>query len=97
MENNSIKADIIIELLAGIAIGETKIKDIVTKNKQNPQAYILGYNACNGKNNVKEIAEIVGVKQPTMTPILKAWEKERIIYKMGTETKPKYKSLIKLN
>jgi DNA-binding MarR family transcriptional regulator len=91
-----IKTDVVIELLAKLAIGETKIKNIVTKNKQNPHAYIKGYNACNGKNGVTDISRIVGVKSPTITPILKAWEKEGIVYNIGTETKPKYKSLMRI-
>ena len=96
-EHDETKTDVMIELLARLAFGEAKIKHIVTKNKKNPESYVKGYNLCDGENNVTEIAKIVGVKPPTITPILKAWGREGIIYNLGTETKPKYKSLMRLN
>lgn len=86
--------EIIISLLA-----ENKkklIKDIVTKNKKNPQDYIKGYNYCDGTKGVTELAKIINVKQPTLTPILKAWEEENIIFNFGTKSKPLYKGLLKI-
>lgn len=90
--------EIIISLLARDKniLGEEKIKKIVTQNKRDPLNYIKGYNACNGKNGVTEIARIVGVKQPTITPILKSWEGAGIIFNVGEENKPLFTKLIKL-
>ena len=68
--------DVIISLLAKLAYEDDKIKDIICKNKKDPQKYILGYNSCNGSNNVTQLAKIIGVKPPTLTPILKSWEEE---------------------
>ena len=87
---------IIISLLARMVFGEEKLKQIITHGKRNPNDWIRGYNACDGKKNVTEIAKIAGVKQPSATPILKSWEAVGIIYNIGTETKPLYMKLLTL-
>jgi len=90
--------EVIISLLArheGI-FGEEQIKKIVTLSKKNPNKYVKGYNACNGKNSVTEIANIIGVKQPTLTPILKSWEEKGIVYNIGEKNKPLYVKLLNL-
>ena len=96
MVNLEKQNEIIISLLARLVMGENKIKDLVTKNKQNPEKYLRGYNSCNGVNTLTDIAKIVGVTVGTLSPILKNWEKEGIIYNIETETSPKYKSLMKI-
>jgi len=86
--------EIIISLLA-----ESKknlIKGIVTKNKKNPKEYLKGYNSCDGTKGVTELAKIINVKQPTLTPILKSWKEENIIFNFGTKSKPLYKGLLKI-
>ncbi len=86
--------EVIISLLA-----ENKkehITKIVIKNKKNPQDYIKGYNSCDGTKGVTELADIVGVKQPTLTPILKTWEEEGIIFNFGNKNKPLYMRLLRL-
>ncbi len=88
--------EIIISLLARFVFGEERIKKIVIDNKRKPYDWIRGYNACDGKRGVTEIARIVGVKQPTATPILKSWETNGIVYNIGTETKPLYMKLLTL-
>ena len=90
------KDDMMIELLARQAIGINKIKEIITKNKRNPKNYVLAYNACNGENNVKRIAEIAKVTPGTIVPILKQWEEEGIIYNIGEKT-PLYKSIARIS
>jgi len=90
--------EVIISLLARNKniFGEEKIKRIITQNKRNPNDYIRGYNSCNGKNTVTELANIIRVKQPTLTPILKFWENEGIIFNMGEKNKPLYVKLLNL-
>jgi DNA-binding MarR family transcriptional regulator len=48
--------------------------------KKNPENYIKGYNACNGKHTISEIATIIGVTPGTLSPILSEWEELGIIY-----------------
>lgn len=86
--------DIIISLLAEKK--KEEIKSIIAKNKKNSKNYIKGYNSCDGTKGVTELANIIGVKQPTLTPILKTWEEKNIIFNFGTKKKPLYKGLLKL-
>jgi len=85
--------EIVISLLGRIAFTPEKIHDIVAKKKQNPQGYIDAYNACDGNHQVTELANIVGVKQPTMTPILQEWEELGIIYEVEKPRGKFYKKL----
>jgi DNA-binding MarR family transcriptional regulator len=85
--------EIIISLLGRIAFTPESIRDIVVKKKQNPQGYIDGYNACDGNHNVNELANIVGVTQGTLSPILQEWEELGIVYEVE---KPKGKFYKKL-
>lgn len=75
--------EVIISLMGRLVFSEEVIKKIISKNKQNPAAYIKGYNSCDGEKGVTEIAKIVGVSQPTMTPILQSWKIKGIIYQKG--------------
>lgn len=85
--------EIIISLLGRIAFTPEKIHDIVATKKQNPQGYIDAYNACDGNHHVTELANIVGVKQPTITPILQEWEELGIIYEVEKARGKFYKRL----
>jgi len=96
--NNELKKiikqnEVIISLLGRIAFTPDKVRDIVTYKKQNPQNYIKGYNACDGKHSVSDIAKIVGVTPGTISPILAEWEEMGIIYEVE---KPKGKFYKKL-
>lgn len=71
--------EVIISLLGRLAFTEDKIREIVTRKKKNPEKYVEGYNACDGEHTVAEIAAIVGVKPPTLSPILAEWEQVGII------------------
>lgn len=85
MTDNITKGEqIMISLLGRIAYPEEKLIDIITRKKRNPSAYIRGYNACDGKNIVSDIAKIIGVSQPTVTPILKDWENIGIIFEIDS-------------
>jgi hypothetical protein len=72
--------NVIISLLGRNIFTERKIKEIIIHGKRNPEAYIKGYNACDGKNGVTQIARIVGVKHQSIIPILKQWEDFGIVY-----------------
>jgi len=100
MENKILmkQNEVIISLLARNKniLGIEIIQSIVTKNKHDPKNYLKAYNSCNGENGVTDIAKIAGVKQPTITPILKKWCDEGILFNLGTVTKPLYKGLLKL-
>jgi Fic family protein len=80
--------EIIISLLGRMAFTQDEVRNIVTLKKRNPESYVDGYNACDGNNSVSEIAQIVGVSQPTISPILGHWEELGIIYEVD---KPKGK------
>jgi len=88
--------EVIISLLARMVFGEENIKKIITHSKRNPDEWIRGYNACDGKNGVTEIAKIVGVKQPTATHVLKSWKSAGIVYNIGSEKRPLYMKLLTL-
>ena len=75
--------EIIISLLGRLAFPEETLKKIITKKKQNPAAYIKGYNALDGKKGITEVAKLVGVSQPTMTFIMQSWKKKGIVYQKG--------------
>jgi len=85
--------EIIISLLGRLAFNQDKIREIVTKKKQNPEKYVEGYNACDGNRNVNELAAIVGVKQGTLSPILQEWEELGIIYEAEKPKGRFYKKL----
>jgi len=93
LKNNYKQNEIIISLLGRISFHSNTIQEIVTKNKKKPKKYIDGYNACNGENNVSQIAKIVGVTDGTISPILSDWEEIKIIYEVEREGGKYYKKL----
>lgn len=72
--------EIIISLLGRLAFKPEDVRKIVTFKKQNPDNYVNGYNACDGKHSLSDIARIVGVTPGTLSPILTEWEEIGIIY-----------------
>jgi DNA-binding MarR family transcriptional regulator len=85
--------EIVISLLGRLAFKKEEIREIVTRKKQNPERYIEGYNACDGKHTVTELANIIGVKQPTLSPILQEWEELGIIFEVERPKGKFYKRL----
>lgn len=85
--------EVIISLLGRIAFTPDRIREIVIKKKQNPQGYVDGYNVCDGNHNVSEIANVVGVKHNTLSPILQEWEQLGIIYEVEKPRGTFYKKL----
>lgn len=88
---------VIISLLTKQVFGEEKIKQIITKDKRKgPEAYVKGYNACDGTRSVNDLAKVVGVTAGTLSPVLQDWEKKGLIYDVGNPSKPLYVRLINL-
>jgi DNA-binding MarR family transcriptional regulator len=85
--------EVIISLLGRMAFTPDRIREIVIKKKQNPQGYVDGYNACDGNHNVNELANIVGVTQGTLSPILQEWEELGIVYEVDKPKGTFYKRL----
>ncbi|MCH7986507.1 MAG: hypothetical protein IH847_07980 [Acidobacteria bacterium] len=82
--------ELIIGLLGRIAFPGDELRSTITRGKKNPRAYVHGYNACNGKNTVNQIAKVVGVTPGTLVPILQQWEKRGIIYEAEAEERGKF-------
>jgi DNA-binding MarR family transcriptional regulator len=73
----------IIVLLGRMVFKQEDVRQIVTyKKKGNPEKYVWGYNACDGKHTVSEIATVVGVDQSTATPVLQQWEDAGIVFEV---------------
>lgn len=82
-----------ISLVGRIAFDKKEVRDIVTSKKHNPEKYVEGYNACDGSHTVTELANIIGVKQPTLSPILQEWEELGIIFEVERPKGKFYKKL----
>ena len=85
--------EIIISLLGRMAFKKEEIRQIVTRKKRNPDRYIECYNACDGNHTITQLANIVGVKQPTLSPILQEWEELGIIFEVERPKGKFYKKL----
>jgi DNA-binding MarR family transcriptional regulator len=85
--------EIIISLLGRLVFKPEEVRRIVEFKKRNPQNYVNGYNACDGKHSVSEIANVVGVTQGTLSPILTEWEAIGIIYEVEKPGAKFYKKL----
>ena len=88
--------DIIITLLGRIAFNKDKVKTIVTSKKKNPEKYVEGYNACDGNHSLSNIAEVVGVKPGTLSPILAEWEEIGIVREVEKTGGRFYKKLFSI-
>lgn len=82
--------EVIISLLGRMAFTPEAIVQIVIKRKKNPEKYVEGYNACDGKKNVNALAAIIGVDQSTLSPILQEWEELGIIYQVLGNSKARF-------
>jgi len=85
--------EIIISLLGRMAFTPEEIRKIVTSKKKNPQKYIDGYNACDGKHSISDLAKIINVTTGTLSPILAEWEELGIIYEVERKGGKFYKKL----
>lgn len=84
--------NIIIALLGKMAFTKEEVNNIVISGKQivKKQDYVKGYNACDGNHLVSEVANIIGVTSPTLSPILQDWEESGIIYPVSSTRKGKF-------
>ena len=87
--------EIIISLLGRLAFTPKQVREIVTSKKREnlKEGYINGYNGLNGRRSVSEIADIIGVTQGTLSPILSQWEELGIIYEIKRAGGKFYKRL----
>ena len=87
--------EIIISLLGRLAFTPKQVREIVTSKKREnlKKGYISGYNGLNGRSSVSEIADIIGVTQGTLSPILSQWEELGIIYEIERAGGKFYKRL----
>ena len=86
--------EVIISLLGRMAFDKNEVRDIVTsKKKIDPEKYVEGYNACDGNHTITELATIVGVKRPTLSPILQEWEDLGLIFEVERPRGKFYKKL----
>jgi hypothetical protein len=81
---------LILSMLSRIAFPEEKLRDLVTRNKKRPEAYVRGFNACDASRSVGEVAAVVGVTAGTLVPILQQWERLGIIYEIESQSKGKF-------
>jgi hypothetical protein len=85
--------EVIISLLGRMAFTEEQVLNIVTKKKRSPEKYVEGYNACDGKKNLTELAGIIGVDVGGLSTILQEWEELGIIYQVLNSKARCYKRL----
>jgi hypothetical protein len=86
----------IIALLARLVWTPDKLAAVVKSRKSDPEAYVRVYNALDGERTVTSVADIAKVKQQTMSVILQGWLDEGIVLNVGSDSRPKYKRLMKL-
>lgn len=88
--------DAVIALLARLVWTPEKLAAEVASGKRNPDAYVRVYNALDGAKTITVLAEMAGVKQPSMGAVLRSWLDEGIVVNIGTDAQPKYKRLMKI-
>jgi len=97
VENNFKQNEVIISLLGRLVFPEEKLIEMITKRKRNPEAYIKAYSLCDGKNSVTDIANKIGLTQPTLTPILQEWENLGLIYETDSFRGKNYAAIYKIS
>jgi len=87
--------EIMISLLGRLVFTPKQVREIVTSKKREnlKEGYISGYNGLNGRSSASEIADIIGVTQGTLSPILSQWEELGIIYEIERAGGKFYKRL----
>jgi hypothetical protein len=88
--------EVIIMLLARLDNGQTRVRDIVSRGKRDPTAYLRLYNALDGSISVSDAAKLAGVTPGTVSPILRSWEEQGIIYDTGPRGRPIYRRTLLL-
>jgi hypothetical protein len=88
--------EVIISLLARLAWTPEKITEIVIRNKRDPGAYVVAYNALDGFKSGTQIAGLAKVTQQTVSAVLQSWFDEGIILNVGIDSQPKYRRLMRI-
>lgn len=85
------KDEIIISLLGRVAFKKDEVRELIVRKKQKEkqQKYIEGYNACDGEHSLSDIAKVIGVVPGTLSPILKEWEEQGIIFEVKKQEEEK--------
>ena len=76
-----------------MAFTPKEVRDIITYRKQNPQNYVDGYNACDGKHSLSQVARVIAVTPGTLSPILAEWEEIGIVYEVERKGGKFYRKL----
>jgi hypothetical protein len=74
--------EIAVALLGRVAFPPDKLRTAIVRGKKQPEAYLRGYNACDGSRTVAQTAQIVGVTSGTLVPILQQWKRMGIIFEV---------------
>jgi hypothetical protein len=88
------QSEIIIGLLARMIWTPEQISNIVIRGKKNPDAYRKVYNALDGIKTGTQLAALAGVKQQTISEIIRNWDEFGIVANVGTDVQPRYKRLM---
>jgi hypothetical protein len=89
---------VMICLLARSVFGIEGIVSVILRAKkiQNPETYLRIYNMLDGTVTAVDAAKIVGISQPGMSYIFRQWEKEGIVYNVGSIERPLYHRLLQV-
>jgi hypothetical protein len=88
--------EVIITLLARLVWTPEKLAEVVTERKKNPDAYVSVYNALDGVKTGKQLGEIAGVTQQSISAVLQTWMDQGIVLNVGTDSLPKYRKLMRI-
>jgi len=73
-----------------------KAKEIITKKRRNPKAFIKAYNACNGKTSVTDIAKKFKIDQGNLSRAIDDWQQNGLLIKLENDGKVLPKALVSL-
>lgn len=75
---------------------EELVEIVMANKKKDPEAYISVYNALDGEKTGKQLGEIAGVSQQSISAVLSGWLEDGIVLNVGTDAHPKYRRLMRL-
>ena len=88
--------EVIISLLSRLVWTPERITEIVTRNKRDPRAYVIAYNALDGCKTGTQVSALAKVTQQTMSATLQSWFDEGITLNVGADGQPRYKRLMRI-
>jgi hypothetical protein len=96
LENIVKQNDAIIGLLARMIWKPEELVQLLTVGKKRPEGYPAVYNALDGEKTGKQLAELAGVTQQSISALLQTWQDEGYVLNFGTQGLPKYKRLMRV-